>query len=186
MVGTQKGIFIFLIADQNIMLKAHASDGKTFSWRILLISSADQTTLIILFNRMTGPLKLWLCSNTSNSKWIIVKLVSHLWQVALQIPKRRSCHDYFWQDLLSNSQARELVVTLMITSDNFLGNNPFPTESPQSSFCHVNDYLWHIISYGIHFLTPQWVSGRLSSKSIVSLFSPQWTFLVVTLTIYLW
>jgi len=55
----------------------------------------------------------------------------------------------------------------MITSDNFLGNNIFPTESPQSSFCHVNDHLWHIVSYGIHFLTPQRVSGRLPSKSII-------------------
>ena len=119
---------------------------------------------------MTGPLKSLLSSNTYNGKWILVKLTSNLWQVALQIPKRRSCHDHFWQNLLSNSPARDLVVTLMITSDNFLRNNLAPTESPQSSFCHVNGYLWYIISYGIHFLTPQCVSGRLPSKSIISLF----------------
>jgi len=58
----------------------------------------------------------------------------------------------------------------MITSDNFfLGNNPFPAESPQSSFYHVNDYFWHIISYGIHFLTRQRVSSILPSKSIIFL-----------------
>ena len=94
----------------------------------------------------------------------------NLWQVTFTNPKWKSCHDHFWQNLLSNSPARYLVVTLMITSDNFLRNNSFPTESPRSSFCHVNDYLWHIISYGIHFLTPRWVFGRLPSKSIISLY----------------
>ena len=126
---------------------------------------ADQTLLVILFNRMAGSLKMLLCSNTFNSKWILVKLTSHLWQVALQILKRRSCHDYFWQDLLSNSPARDLVVMLMITSDNFLGNNPFHIESPQSSFCHVNDYLDIKSLMEFIFLTPQRVSGRLPSKS---------------------
>ena len=42
-----------------------------------------------------------------------------------------------------------------------------------------------ITSYAIHFLTSQRVSDKLPSKSITTLFSPQWTFLVVTLTIYL-
>jgi len=70
------------------------------------------------------------------------------------------------------------------TSDRLLYKSP--SKFPQSSFCYVNDYLWHRISYGIQFLTPQWVFGRLSSKSIIFLFSPQWTLLVVTLTIYLW
>ena len=120
-----------------------------------------------------NPLKLLLCSNTSNSKWIIVKLISHLWQVAFIIPKRRSCHDHFWQNLLSNSSARDLVITLMIISDNSLGNNLFLTESPQSSFCLVNNCLWHIISYGIHFQTPQWVSSRLPSNLLFPFSSPQ-------------
>ena len=106
-------------------------------------------------------LKFLLCSNTSNSKWILVKLTSHLWQVALQIPQWRNCHDHFWRNLLSNSPARDLVVTLMITSDNFLGNNLFPTESPQSS-------LTYNLSWDSYFLAPQRVFGRLSSKSIIS------------------
>ena len=58
------------------MLKAHASDSKTFSQRILLIYLAEQTPLVILFNRMTDSLKLLLYSNTSNSKWILIKLTS--------------------------------------------------------------------------------------------------------------
>ena len=117
-----------------------------------------------------NPLKLLLSSNTSNNKWVLVKLTLHLWQVTFTIPKQRSCHDHSWQNHLSNFPARNLVIKLMIISDNSLGNNPFPTESPQSSFCHVNDYLRYIISYEIHFHTPQWVSGRLPSKSIIFLF----------------
>ena len=67
---------------------------------------------------------------------------------------------------------------LMITSD-------FPYRTPTEFFYHINDYLWYIISYEIHFLTPQRVSGRLLSKSIIFLSSPQWTLLAVTLTIHL-
>jgi len=48
-----------------------------------------------------NPLKL-LCSNSSNRKWILVKSTSHLWQITFTIPKRRSCHYHFWQNLLSN------------------------------------------------------------------------------------
>jgi len=32
----------------------------------------------------------------------------------------------------------------MITSDNILGNNQLPIESPLTSLCYVNDYLWHL------------------------------------------
>ena len=39
---------------------------------------------------------------------------------------------------------------------------------------------------GIQLLTPQWVFDRLSSKSTIFFSSPQWTLLVVTLTIHLW
>jgi len=33
---------------------------------------------------------------------------------------------------------------LMITSDNFLGNNHLPIVFPLSSLCYVNDYFWHL------------------------------------------
>jgi len=128
----------------------------------------DQIPLAIFFNRMTGPLKLLLCSNTYNSKWILVKLTSHLWQITFTNPQAEKLSWLLLTKSLFNP-ARDLVVTLMIISDNFLENNPFPVESPQSYFYHVNDYLWHIISYGIHFLTLQRVSSRLPSKSIISL-----------------
>jgi len=49
---------------------------------------------------------------------------------------------------------------------------------------------WSSLTYNLlwdsYFLTPQRVSSRVSSKSIISLLSPQWTFLVVKLIIYLW
>ena len=147
------------------MLKAHTSDSKIFSWRILQIFLADQTPLVILFNRMTSPLKLLLCSNTSNSKWILVKLTLHLWQVAntnsqveklLQSLLTKSLSNFISRNFvfsLSNLH-RVLYVTLIITSD------------------IVENAKFSITSYGIHLLTPQRVSDRLSLKSIITLSVP--------------
>jgi len=69
----------------------------------------------------------------------------------------------------SNSSARDLIDMLMILSGNSLGNNPFPTKSPWSFFCHVNDYLWHIIFYGIHFVNSP-VSFWLTPLEVYLLF----------------
>ena len=94
-----------------------------YPWQILLISPIGQTSLAILFNRMTSPLKLLLYSNTSDCKWIHVKLTLHLWQVTFTNTQVEKLSRSLRKKPPSNFPARNLVVKLMITSDNFLGNN---------------------------------------------------------------
>jgi len=141
------------------MLKAHASDSKTLwvSQQILLISPAYQTPLVSLFNRMIDPLKLLLYSNTSNNKWILVKLTSHLWQVAYTNPQVEKLLRSL-QTKSPNFPARNLVVTLMITLTTFQGTIISLSNLYRVLYVTlmitsdiVENAKYSIISYGIHF-----------------------------------